>query len=123
MTWETALEDSTDTEVKSRIVGILTFGHIDNLSKALQTTTMSASEGQEIARKTISTLKNIRQDSNFDLFWEKLKIRRISLMYLMQFYIVRRGSQTDLKLEIGESLFHSDVKISIESFITTVLIN
>ena len=51
MTWETALEDTTDTEVKSRIVGvqakmetfnfffclhlgILTFGHTDNLSRA-----------------------------------------------------------------------------------------
>ena len=28
----------------------------------------------------------------------------------MQFYLVRRGSQNDLKLEMGEPSFHSDVK-------------
>ena len=58
MTWETALEDTTDSEVKSRIVGvqakmesfnfifclhlgILTFGHTDNLSSCLLYTSPS----------------------------------------------------------------------------------
>ena len=99
-------------------LGILTFDHTDNLSRALQTTTISASEGQEIARQTISTLKEIRQDSNFDLFWEKIHTK----MYLMQFYLVRRGSQNDWKLEMGNLRFIQMSRHTIESFITTVLI-
>ena len=42
----------------------------DNLSKTLQIKTFSASEGQEMAKMTKRTLKSMRSEENFNLFWE-----------------------------------------------------
>ena len=44
--------------------------HGDNLSVALQSSKMSASEGQQIAALTASTLEKLRTDAAFSLFWE-----------------------------------------------------
>jgi hypothetical protein len=72
--WETVLDDNPDSETRARVNGIASqmktfnyfFGaslihsilkHTDNLSKTMQHTTMSASEGQDLARMTIATLK------------------------------------------------------------------
>jgi hypothetical protein len=52
-------------------LGELLLRHSDNLSKTLQSSTMSAAEGQEIASMTVATLKSIRTDEMFQLFWEK----------------------------------------------------
>ena len=41
--------------------------HSDNLSKTLQKTDISASEGQEVAKMTLSSL---RSEGNFEFFWE-----------------------------------------------------
>ena len=79
------LGNKLDPDVKGRIIGVQTqmsqykllFGlHlckkilliIDNLSKTLQKQTLSAAEGQEIARFTITTLKGMRSSGAFDLF-------------------------------------------------------
>ena len=45
--------------------------HNDNLSRTLQKSTISAAEGQCVADMTVRTLQTIRNDSAFDLFWEK----------------------------------------------------
>ena len=42
----------------------------DNLSKTLQKHTLSATEGQEVARLTITTLKGMRTDEAFNMFFE-----------------------------------------------------
>ena len=85
--WEECLETKLDPDVKGRIIGVQTqmsqykllFGlHLckkillitDNLSKTLQKQTLSAAEGQEIARLTITTLKGMRSSGAFDLFFE-----------------------------------------------------
>ena len=47
---------------------------VDNLSRALQSATMSACEGQGIVR-TVQSLQSIRTDKNFDLFWQYLERR------------------------------------------------
>ena len=44
---------------------------MDNLSRALQNEDISAAEGKTIADMTVSTLKSLRCDSCFDLFWQK----------------------------------------------------
>ena len=84
--WDECLEGSLVPEVKSRIIGVkaqmsgfkLLFGlHLserilkitDNLSKTLQQESLSAAEAQAIASKTIKTLKDIRSDDKFKLFW------------------------------------------------------
>lgn len=51
--------------------------HSDNLSKALQSPTISAAEGQKMAKLTVETLETLRNtcEEAFELFWEKVKIR------------------------------------------------
>lgn len=88
-TWEEAADIVKDTETKSRIRGVsavmgnfdfifgamlgeLILNHADNLSSTLQHKTMSAAAGQEIARMTVQTLKSLRSDAMFDLFWAKV---------------------------------------------------
>jgi len=86
-TWEEALQVTQDTESKARIQGVaaqmrtfpflfgsmlgeLILKHTDNLSRTLQHVSMSAAEGQQVASMTIATLKSMRSDEQFDLFWE-----------------------------------------------------
>ena len=90
-TFERSLEIVSDTETKSRIIGVLSqmklfqyyfgvklgqliFGHCDNLSRTLQHKDLSAAEGQPVAALTITTLQSIRTDEMFDLFWEKVQM-------------------------------------------------
>ncbi len=87
--WEEAIDLVKDTEMKARINGVTSqmktfdyyFGiclghlilkHSDNLSRALQKSDISASEGQEVASMTLKVLKSIRSDDMFKLFWEKI---------------------------------------------------
>ena len=77
----------TDTEMKAMIQGVATrkmkfdffFGvsldllilrHTDNLSRTLQGTDMSASEGQKVTEMTVTT--SIRNDTSFGLYWQKI---------------------------------------------------
>ena len=86
-TWEEAVEVVRDTETKARIRGVsavmnsfdFLFGcmlgemilkHSDNFSSTLQHKTLSAAEGQHIAQMTVGTLKSLRSDDSFDLFWQ-----------------------------------------------------
>ncbi len=53
-------------------LGELLLKHSDNLSKTLQTSSMSAAEGHKIADMTVSTLQLIHSDEKFltlKLFW------------------------------------------------------
>ena len=91
-TWEVTLEGRLDTEMKSRVLGVraqmetfdffygvylgkLVLKHADNLSRTLQNPTISAAEGQRVAELTVSVLEKIRDDSEFDLFWELVKMK------------------------------------------------
>lgn len=53
-------------------LGDLILRHSDNLSKTLQKTDISASEGYEVAKMTLQTLSSLRSDENFKLFWEQV---------------------------------------------------
>ena len=53
-------------------LGELILAHSDNLSKTLQNPTLSAVDGRNIASATVKTLKSIRTDESFDLFWDKV---------------------------------------------------
>ncbi|XP_052253227.1 zinc finger MYM-type protein 1-like [Dreissena polymorpha] len=84
--WDTCYEQTKDSEIRSRIVGVrsqmesfdLFFGvhlgyiilrHTDNLSRTLQQKDMSASEGQAVASMTVETLTSKRSDDAYDKFW------------------------------------------------------
>ena len=56
-------------------LGVLLFKHSDNLSKTLQHTFMSATEGQSVSAMTVSTLKLIRSDEQFEAFWALVTLK------------------------------------------------
>ena len=87
-TWDESLESRLDTEVKSRMIGVKAqmetfnffFGvclgecilrHADNLSKTLQSSSISAAGGQKVAALTLKTFERIRTAEQFDLLWKQ----------------------------------------------------
>ena len=77
-----------DSEIKTRIHGVASqiktftylFGivlgdlilrHSDNLSRTLQKADISTAQGQEVTSMTVQTLKSLRSDSDYKLFWKK----------------------------------------------------
>ena len=87
--WEDCLETRLQSDIRARIIGVqsqmesykylygvmlglLILKHSDNLSRSLQKTDISASEGQEIASFTVKTLKLMRNEEHFRLFWLKV---------------------------------------------------
>ena len=87
--WDQAIDLIRDTETIARIRGVASqmksfnyfFGlvlgevllrHTDNLSRTLEKN-ISASEGQLVADMTQRTLQSMRNEQQFDLFWEKVK--------------------------------------------------
>ena len=88
--WEWAIENTSDTSMKARTLGISSYSktfsycfgiHLattilnnsDNLYKTLQATQLSSIDAQRITRNTVSTLEFIRSDQNFKLFYKKVK--------------------------------------------------
>ena len=91
--WEWSLDICTDTEMKARIRGVhgmittfqfyfgCTLGafilrHTDNLSHALQGSSMSAAQGQQAAEEVCKILSRDRSEAAFDLFWTRLLKRK-----------------------------------------------
>ena len=87
--WEWSLEICKDTEIKAPIRGVqgmmttfpsyfgctlgeFVFKHTDNLSRALQDSSMSAAQGQQLAEDVCKTLSRYRSEATFDLFWTRL---------------------------------------------------
>ena len=57
-------------------LGELIFRHADNLSKTLQSSKISAAEGQRVAELTVATLERLRCEEQFSSFWELLETKR-----------------------------------------------
>ena len=91
--WDWSLDVLKDTEMKSRINGVKSmmtkfsfyFGcclgekilrQTDNLSRALQSSSISAAQGNKLAVDVVKTLKTDRSDESFDLFWARIKQRK-----------------------------------------------
>lgn len=85
--WDNSLNEKLDPEIRGRIIGVKSqmhsfdffFGiyvlqqllrHSDNLSKSLQSSTMTACEGQALATLTVKTLEKMRGDIAFDSIWK-----------------------------------------------------
>ena len=88
--WKESFEEKLDTETKSRIIyykkqmeafkfyfglqlGCKLYAHTENLSKTLQQEKMSPIKGKSLADLTIQTLKGIRSDRDYNLFYESIK--------------------------------------------------
>ena len=111
LTWDAAKKATKDTEMRARINGVAAqmkkfdyfFGLelerkclfiVDNLSRSLQASTMSACEGQEIVKSSVKTLQSMRNEENFNLFWK---------------YVERRLSEIDVSFHALER-FHCNSK-------------
>ena len=70
---------------------------VDNLSRALQLSTISACQGQEVVRKTINTLQSVRSDESFDCFGSTLKRGPLKLNYPPLLYLDVNEHHADLK--------------------------
>ena len=51
------------------------FAHTDNLSKTLQSPSLSAAAGQRLASLTVETLQSIRNEESFDAFYDVVLIK------------------------------------------------
>ena len=87
--WLDSLSEVKDTEMKARIHGVASqmknfdfFGvslselilrHSDNLSRTLQKESISAAEGQEVTSLTVTTLRSLRTEDSWKMFWAKAK--------------------------------------------------
>ena len=115
LTWDAAKEATKDTEMGARIGGVaaqmekfdLFFGvelgqkvlnMADNLSRSLQAATLSACEGQQVAKTTLATFQAIRTDECFIFSGNTLRPEGLQLMcHLPPFHGVGRFHD-DLKL-------------------------
>ena len=88
--WKKSLEEKLDADMKSRIIGCKKqmesfkfyfgfqldhklYAHIDNLSKTLQQEKMSAIKGKSLADLTVQILEGIRNDRDYNLFYESVE--------------------------------------------------
>ena len=53
-------------------LGAFVLKHTDNLSHAMQRSSMSAAQGQQVAAEVCKTLSRDRSEAAFDLFWTRL---------------------------------------------------
>ena len=51
--------------------------HTDKLSKTLQQPNLSSIEGHDIAMLTVKTLEGLRNENDFELFWQKIEKMRV----------------------------------------------
>ena len=115
--WKETFEEKLDAETKSRIIGCkkqmesfkFCFGlqlgrklyaHTDNLSKTLQQEKMSEIKGKSLADLTVETLEGIRNDRDYNLFYEsveksaaKIDLTAKTEHAKSQYHLVCRGPQ------------------------------
>ena len=92
--WETGVHETSNTEMKARILGVrsqmqsfnflfcivlseMILRHTDKLSKTLQQPNLSSIEGHDITMLTVKTLEGLRNENDFELFWQKIEKMRV----------------------------------------------
>ena len=114
--WDWSLTNCSDTDMKARIRGVAShmmkfdffFGlclgqcmlrHADTLSATLQKEDMSAAEGQAVAAMTVKTLRSMRTDEQFQMFWN-VTTKKADLCHVDQPKLPRRR-RAPARLETG----------------------
>lgn len=93
--WNEAQNSQLDGEMRARIIGVdtqmhtsdLLFGislgnllllcHTDNLSKTLQQKSLSAAEGQRVAKLTLDVLQSLRNEDHFNIFYADVLLDQV----------------------------------------------
>ena len=141
--WDECLETKLEPDIKGRIIGVkhemgtfdyfcgvylgeMLLKHSDNLSRAIQTSYMSAEGYQLVAALTTKTLTKFRTEEAFSLFWERCKKATTELK--INEPVLPRKRQCPIRYFLGEapSEFHDNVKhyyrqIYFESIDTVVM--
>ena len=125
--WEESKESRLDSDVKARIIGVdaqmqtfdflfgvslgaLILNHSDNLSKTLQHATLSAAEGQHLAKLTLDVLKSIRQPEQFQLFYQHVLLQQQQLDIGSPCLPLKRRAPRHLQVGSSDGDFHSSVE-------------
>ena len=88
--WNWSLGELTDTEMKARIQSakahmqtfsfffccLLALKQTDNLSRTLQSPSVSAAQGNSITQSVVKSLEKFRNEESFDIFWQLLDKQR-----------------------------------------------
>ena len=125
--WTECLETKLEPDIKGRIIGVknqmgtfdyfycvnlggVLLKHSDNLSRAIQTSYMSAEGYQLVAALTTKTLTKLRTEEAFSLFWERCKKATTELK--INEPVLPRKRQCPIRYFLGEapSEFHDNVK-------------
>ena len=121
--WDWSLEVLKDTEMKSRITGVKSimakfsfyFGcclgekilrQTDNLSRALQSSSISAAQGNMLARDVVKTLLTDRSDKSFDLFWARIIQRKDKEIKCIEDPVPSRKRKAPIRFELGQQESH-----------------
>ena len=113
--WEECLEERLDQETRARIIGCKSqmesfyfffglnlfhklYAMTDNLSKSLQATKMSAVKGRKSADLVITTLKDIRKDDQFQLFYDAVKKAVNSIKEIAQPAMLRKRKRPNYSI-------------------------
>ena len=114
----------TDSEIRARVIDVnatmnrfdFLFGlvlaerllqHTDNLSRTLQSPSLTESEGQQIADLTCKTLIQIRTTEAFDLFWEKVQVLQREYSVDEPSPPLKRKAPRHLEVGSGEAFYPS----------------
>ena len=113
-TWEAARQA---TEARARITGVAAqmenfdsfFGielgkkflfMVDNLSRALQSATISSCEGQRVVTMTVRALQSIRNEEKFILLWKYLETKSSVDVFTPE---LPRRKRVPRRFEVGEA--------------------
>ena len=122
--WDEAQSWRLDSEMRARIIGVATqmqsfefvFGvslgnlllhHTDNLSKSLQQSTLSAAEGQRLAKLTLEVLESLRRQDQFDTFFARVLIHQKEFDIDEPTVPRKRRIPGRFKVGTGEGHFHT----------------
>ena len=97
-------------------LGEMILRHTDNLSSTLQSKTISAAEGQEIAKMTIETLKSTQTDESFDNFSEYVT-HRVNSIDVTEPILPRQHDQAGIMMAYLVEIFLILQKASSDIFI------
>lgn len=76
----------------------------DNLSKSLQSSTTSATEGQSVMNMTVVTLQSIRSEESFHLIWQRIEQKRQRLECEISEPIMPRKRRAPTRYEVGTTI-------------------
>ena len=88
-------------------LGTLILQHSDNLSKSLQHDTITAAEGQQLAKLTIDIIKSIRKEDKFKSFYDRVLLHQSKFDIDATTLSRKRHAPRQLHIGLTDGSFHS----------------